>query len=262
MTDSFACPRSALTDLMSASAIVYVVTRTGSIERVLSDARELRAQEVPYLVVPVLDLTGTPNRTDVEHVRRFDGECFVARRLGADAEEAFATVEIVGNELVTVPCAPTAQPSVVYLDPEPDSHATDHEWAALSALVGWLASAGVPAWMLLRTQPGSDASLADALADRRASAAAYDHDALLGEHREQALLLSDLRLEYDELLQRAIALEKQLQRAAALEMERDALVEAEARARNELEALHATRTLRYTTRLRRIYGFTRSKLRR
>jgi hypothetical protein len=247
---------------MRASAIVYVITRSGSAERVQHDARELRAQDTQFLVVPVIDLTGVSGSADVEQVRELDGECFVARVVDDEAGEAFASVEIGKTELVAVPSAPTAQPSVIYVDPEPGAQSTGHAWAALSSLVRWVESAGLPAWILIGTDPSSGTSLADALAGRHTSFVARDHEALLSEHREQGLLLSDLRLEYDELLQRAIEFEKELQRTAALEAGRDALVAAEERARSELDALLATRTLRYTARLRHIYGSVRSGLRR
>jgi hypothetical protein len=247
MTDSFACSRSALTDLMSAPAIVYVVTRTGSAERLRSVVTQLRAQGVPYLLVPVIDLTGEPGGGGAGQLGGLEGQCYLAHWSGSEVAEAFATVEIGAHDLVSVPSAPTAQPSVVYVDPEPDAQSTDHTWATLLPLARWLASAGVPAWVLIRTDPSVDASLAEALTDRQASVAAREHEVLLRDYGEQSLLLSDLRLEYDELLQRAIALEK----------ERDAR---EQRPRGELRASLATRTIRSRTRLKQLYEATRSKL--
>lgn len=245
MAETFAFPRAALDELMGAPAVVYVVEpREGS--RALAIRDHLEEAGEPYLVVGVV---GLPPAPDDRAVR-----CLVRVPAGAPVA-AFEPLDD-HDDLVVVPAAPTADPSVVVVDLGADT-GTRAELEVLPALVRWIERAGRRAWILATAGADDVGPLAAALRDRRETVAARDHATLLEEHREQAMLLSDLRLEYDELLQQAVALEKERdtlkERASELRHAEAGTREERDRLREELDALHATRTFRYTNGIRRAY---------
>ena len=262
MPDAFACSPAALPRLMGASAVAYLVGGDEPAAEGIAAATDTRETGGEYLLVSVVDASDVATHGSItRQVADGDRDSCVLFRVEVEPGLAFDRVTAGGIELVTIPGPPTAPASVVYLDSGGSEERVKRGLDRLGALCAWLAAAeSPPASGRVVVVAGMDPArvVATRLLEHRTSAREQVYEELLAAHREQAALLSDLRLEHDELLIRSAELARECdvlrEGDAAAAREHDALRESESSARGELDALRATRLFRYTAGLRRAYA--------
>jgi hypothetical protein len=250
---------------MGASAIAYLVGGNEPTAERIAATTDARETGGGYLLVSVVDASDFATLGSIaEQAVAGDRDSCVLFRVEVEPGLGFDRVTASGIELVTVQAPPTAAASVVYLDSSGTEADVRRGLELLGALCAWLATAeSPPAGGRVSVVAGTDPArfVAKLLLEHRASAREQVHEDLVAAHREQAALLSDLRLEHDELLIRAAELTRESESLregnTAAAREHDALRESESSARRELDALQATRLFRYTAGLRRAYAKVR-----
>ena len=248
MVDTFACTSETLPRLMGARAIAYVVAgNSTSVDRAAAVANR-RDRELSHLVVVVVDAAAFTTLDSRNSLAAACDHCVLFRVDGGD-QTAFAHIDAVGGTLIAMQAPPTAPAVIVSFD---------SSYELVEALARWLAS----------TSDGSDDAAPDptvvaeaALHEHSLSSLEQAYVDLLDTHREQAMLLSDLRLEYNELSLRDAQLRRDhddlLHHDASLVRERDALAQDDHETKAELAALRATKLFRYTAGLRGAYATVR-----
>jgi hypothetical protein len=247
---------------MGAPAIAYLVSSDGSAPKA-GAGQDGDAIPDDYLLVSVVDASATA--APAAHAPDEGADSCLLVRVETDPNVAFGTVTAFDTELVTVPVAPAAAASIVYFELSGVEPHAQRAIDRLAALCGWLvdtqppSTATTPVVVAGRNTAGVVAAL---LRGHRTATGARNYDELLAAHREQMEVLSDLRLEHNELVLRAADLSRECdalrERAASATRANDALRENETSAQGELEALQATRLFRYTAGLRRIYTRARA----
>jgi len=234
---------------MSARSVAYVLdTADGSAACAVRDA--LAAQGLLCVVVAVL-----------EHLAPESIAGSTARQswtitFARDDAEPF-TSAVGGDDRVVVPVAPAGDATIILVGP--DEVGLDESLRRALAVFRWAAAGGSQPSLIMARGSDDVPRLTSLLTTRDAVSSQAAYDRLLEDHHEQAKLLVDLRFDYDQLLQREVELEKERDQHAQNEQELEGEV---TEARSELASLLATRTLRYTSSIRRLYASMRSRLRR
>jgi len=248
---------------MGASAVAYFVEEYEEAPKGAAALAARRATAGGYLLVRVVDAAAAATLGSItEHEEDGDRDSCVLFRVEHEPDVAFDRITTSGTELVTVPAPPTAA-SVVYLAMSGTEQGSKRVLDRLAALFSWLVAAGtpMPGGIAVAAGPDPAHAVAALLGEHWSSTLEKAHDDLLAAHREQAVLLSDLRLEHNELVIRAAQLEREcdaLRQTDASARARDDVCEGERSAQRDLDALRATRLFRYTTGLRRAYAKARA----